>query len=122
MNFKKSLTIFVVAVLISSIASITFATTSAFAQTPGVNTANNNQNFKEFLTCLLDDNANETVSQAEITAALGTTNVAPTEEEIRECFAPIYNPGGSTPNTDNNDDNDGDEDNTDNGNEEEENN
>ncbi|MBA3978564.1 MAG: hypothetical protein H0X50_10325 [Nitrosopumilus sp.] len=117
MNFKISLTIFVVAVLFSSIASITFATTSAFAQTPATNNANNannNQNFKEFLTCLLDDNANGTVSQAEITEALGATNIAPTEQEIRDCFAPIYITGGTTTNTDNNDD----DDTTENGNEE----
>ena len=118
MNFKISLTIFVVAVFFSSIASITFATTSAFAQTAGANNANNNQNFKEFLTCLLDDNANETISQAELTEALGTTGVAPTEQEIRDCFAPIYNPGTST----NNNDNDDDDDNTGNGNEEDEDN
>jgi hypothetical protein len=98
MIFKFSLAILVIAVLTSSISS------SAFAQTNGTDNADNNQNFEEFFTCMLDDNNNGTVSEAEISAALDATNNAPTEQEIRDCFQPIYTAGNTGGNT--NDDTD----------------
>ena len=102
MNFKFQFTMLVIAVLSSSIALVS---TPAFAQTTGTTgSANNDSDFSEFLTCMFDGNANGSVSETEIRAALGsgTTTDEPTESEIRDCFTPIYNTGAAA------DDEDGD--------------
>jgi hypothetical protein len=46
---------------------------------------------------MFDGNANGSVSETEIRAALGsgTTNDEPTESEIRDCFTPIYITGAA---------------------------
>ena len=90
MNYKISFSIFVIAVLSTTVASITFITTPAVAQTTGSDNANN-QNFNDFMTCLLDNNGDETLSRSETASILNTTGNAPTEAEIRSCFAPLYN-------------------------------
>jgi hypothetical protein len=101
MNFKFQFTMLVIAVLSSSIALVS---TPAFAQTTGTTgttgtagSANNDSDFNEFLTCMFDGNANGSVSETEIRAALGSgsTTDEPTESEIRDCFTPIYNTGSA---------------------------
>ncbi len=100
MNFKLQFTILVIAVLSSTIASIATIPTPAFAQSTGANNnAGNDQNFNEFMACLFDDNDNGTVSESEVSEILESSDDQPTEQEIRDCFAPIYNTGtagGST--------------------------
>ncbi len=100
MNFKFSFTMLVIAVLSSTIASIAIIPTPAFAQTTGANNnAGNNQNFNKFMACLFDNNSNGIVSESEVSEVLESTDNQPTEQKIRDCFAPIYNTGttgGST--------------------------
>ncbi len=90
----------VIAVLSSTIASIATIPTPAFAQTTGANNnAGNNQNFNKFMACLFDNNSNGIVSESEVSEVLESTDNQPTEQKIRDCFAPIYNTGttgGST--------------------------
>jgi hypothetical protein len=101
MNFKFQFTMLVIAVLSSSIALVS---TPAFAQPTGTTgttgttgSANNDSDFSEFLSCMFDGNANGSVSETEIRAALGSgaTTDEPTESEIRDCFTPIYNTGAA---------------------------
>ncbi len=94
MKIKFSFTMLVIAVLSSTIASIATIPTPAFAQTTGANNnAGNNQNFNKFMACLFDGNGNGRVSESEVSEVLKSTDNQPTEQEIRDCFAPIYNTG-----------------------------
>lgn len=100
MNMKKnSFAIFALALLSTMIGSLTF-TTPILAQ--NTNAGNDNTNFSEFLECLLDDDGNGTVSTQEIEGVLNEQGSAPTEQEIRDCFAPIYNSGTGTSDADDN--------------------
>jgi hypothetical protein len=51
------------------------------------------ENFQQFMQCLFGTGA----SEEDITSALdGTSESIPTEQEIRDCFAPLYNTGSAT--------------------------
>jgi hypothetical protein len=52
--------------------------------------ADDGENFQQFMQCLFG-------SEEDITGALdGTGESTPTEQEIRDCFAPLYNTGSAT--------------------------
>ena len=51
------------------------------------------ENFQQFMQCLFGTGA----SEEDITSALdGTGESTPTEQEIRDCFDPLYNTGSAT--------------------------
>ena len=55
--------------------------------------ADDGENFQQFMQCLFGTGA----SEEDITGALdGTGESTPTEQEIRDCFAPLYNTGSAT--------------------------
>jgi hypothetical protein len=59
----------------------------------GTGTADDGENFQQFMQCLFGTGA----SEEDITSALdGTGESTPTEQEIRDCFAPLYNTGSAT--------------------------
>ena len=56
-------------------------------------TAGDGENFQQFIECLFGGEA----SEEDISSALeGSSDSSPTEQEIRDCFAPLYNTGGTT--------------------------
>src|ERR671911_1286453 len=59
-------------------------------------TADDGENFQQFMECLFGEES----SEEDISSALeGSSDSSPTEQEIRDCFAPLYNTGGTTPDT-----------------------
>src|SRR5918994_1723624 len=55
-------------------------------------TAGDGENFQQFMECLFGGEA----SEEDISSALeGGSDSSPTEQEIRDCFAPLYNTGGT---------------------------
>jgi hypothetical protein len=59
-------------------------------------TAGDGENFQQFMECLFGGEA----SEEDISSALeGGSDSSPTEDEIRDCFAPLYNTGGTTTDT-----------------------
>jgi hypothetical protein len=59
-------------------------------------TADNGENFQQFMECLFEGET----SEEDISSALeGGSDSSPTEQEIRDCFAPLYNTGGTTTDT-----------------------
>ena len=59
-------------------------------------TAGDGENFQQFMECLFGGEA----SEEDISSALeGGSDSSPTEQEIRDCFAPLYNTGGTTTDT-----------------------
>ena len=59
-------------------------------------TADDGENFQQFMECLFGGEA----SEEDISSALeGSSDTSPTEQEIRDCFAPLYNTGGTTTDT-----------------------
>ena len=55
--------------------------------------ASDGDNFQQFMECLFGGDA----SEGDITSALdGSGDSTPTEQEIRDCFAPLYNTGGAS--------------------------
>ena len=59
-------------------------------------TADDGENFQQFMECLFGGEA----SEEDISSALdGSSDSTPTEQEIRDCFAPLYNTGGTTTGT-----------------------
>ena len=55
--------------------------------------ADDGENFQQFMQCLFGTGA----SEEDITSALdGTGESTPTEQEIRDCFTPLYNTGSPT--------------------------
>jgi hypothetical protein len=55
--------------------------------------ADDGENFQQFMQCLFGTGA----SEEDITSALdGTGESTPTEQEIRDCFTPLYNTGSAT--------------------------
>src|SRR5215208_5964524 len=59
-------------------------------------TADNGGNFQQFMECLFEGET----SEEDISSALeGGSASSPTEQEIRDCFAPLYNTGGTTTDT-----------------------
>jgi hypothetical protein len=58
--------------------------------------ASDGDNFQQFMGCLFGGDATE----EDISSALdGSGDSTPTEEEIRDCFAPLYNTGGASDTT-----------------------
>ena len=58
--------------------------------------ADDEDNFQQFMQCLFEGEA----SEEDISNALdGSSDSSPTEQEIRDCFAPLYNTGGTTTDT-----------------------
>jgi hypothetical protein len=54
------------------------------------------ENFQQFMECLFGGEA----SEEDISNALdGSSGSTPTEQEIRDCFAPLYNAGGASGST-----------------------
>jgi hypothetical protein len=52
--------------------------------------------FQQFMECIFGGDA----SEEDISSALdGSSDSTPTEQEIRDCFAPLYNTGGATGST-----------------------
>lgn len=113
------LTIAILATVISSLSSsITFGPTAAFGTTTippssspspdvGSTTTNDgntvvgdNDTFRQFLTCMLDEDGDGEISEEEITTVLDADAEDPViveEGEIRDCFQPLYNTGTSPP-------------------------
>ena len=59
-------------------------------------TVDDGENFQQFMECLFGGEA----SEEDISSALeGSSDSSPTEQEIRDCFAPLYNTGGTTTDT-----------------------
>ena len=55
--------------------------------------ADDGENFQQFMECLFGPEA----SEEDISSALeGNSDSTPTEQEIRDCFAPLYNTGTTT--------------------------
>ena len=58
--------------------------------------ADDGENFQQFMECLFGGDA----SEEDISSALdGSSDSTPTEQEIRDCFDPLYNTGGATGST-----------------------
>jgi hypothetical protein len=58
--------------------------------------AEDGENFQQFMECLFGGEA----SEEDISNALdGSGGSTPTEQEIRDCFAPLYNTGGAADST-----------------------
>jgi hypothetical protein len=82
-----------------SYAQPTFDTPSSPDSTPDASsppetgTTDDKENFQQFMQCLFGGEA----SEEDISSALdGSGDSTPTEQEIRECFAPLYNTGGTS--------------------------
>src|ERR671919_1150438 len=62
----------------------------------GTGAADDGENFQQFMECLFGGE----VSEEDISNALdGSSGSTPTEQEIRDCFAPLYNTGGAAGST-----------------------
>src|SRR5215216_1636854 len=82
-----------------SYAQSTFDTPSSPDSTPDASsptetgTTDHEENFQQFMQCLFGGEA----SEEDISSILeGSSDSTPTEQEIRDCFAPLYNTGGTT--------------------------
>jgi hypothetical protein len=110
MNFRHY-TISSIAILIALTIGIVIPTTSteiirySYAQSTGdfpsspdstpdsSSSASDGDNFQQFMECLFGGDA----SAEDIASALdGSGDSTPTEQEIRDCFAPLYNTGGAS--------------------------
>jgi hypothetical protein len=86
----------------TSYAQPTFETPSSPSSTPDTDSptetgsVDDGENFQQFMQCLFGGEA----SEEDISSALeGSSDTTPTEQEIRDCFAPLYNTGGTTTDT-----------------------
>lgn len=62
----------------------------------GSSTADDGENFQQFIECLFGAEA----SEEDISSALeGSSTSTPTEQEIRDCFDPLYNTGSAAGST-----------------------
>ena len=62
----------------------------------GTGASDDGENFQQFMQCLFGTEA----SEEDITSALdGTSESTPTEQEIRDCFDPLYNTASATDTT-----------------------
>ena len=82
----------------TSYAQSTFDTPSSTGSTPDTDSpsetgsVDDGENFQQFMQCLFGAEA----SEEDISSALeGSSDTTPTEQEIRDCFAPLYNTGGT---------------------------
>jgi hypothetical protein len=85
-----------------SYAQSTFDSPSSPSSTPDTDSptetgsADDGENFQQFMQCLFGGGT----SEEDISSVLdGTSDSTPTEQEIRDCFAPLYNTGGTTTDT-----------------------
>ena len=88
---KYSWTIVAIAVL------LTTATIPVYAQT--ADNTDDPDNFAEFIDCLFDGTGEadgDDTAQNIVDAIDGTAQSVPTEQEIRDCFEPIYEPATTT--------------------------
>ena len=83
----------------TSYAQPTFETPSSPSSTPDTDSptetgsVDDGENFQQFMQCLFGGEA----SEEDISSALeGSSDTTPTEQEIRDCFAPLYNTGGTS--------------------------
>lgn len=86
------------AVVVIATVLLTFATTSVLAQTT-TDDADDSSNFAEFIGCLFDGTEGTTdddTAQNVVEAIEGTAQSVPTEQDIRDCFEPIYVPAATT--------------------------
>jgi hypothetical protein len=77
---------------------LTFATTPVWAQATTDDT-DDSGNFVEFIGCLFDGTegtTGEDTAQSVVEAIEGTAQSVPTEQDIRDCFEPIYEPAATT--------------------------
>ena len=86
----------------TSHAQSTFDTPSSPGSTPDTDSpaetgsVDDGGNFQQFMQCLFGGEA----SEEDISSALeGSSDTTPTEQEIRDCFAPLYNTGGTATDT-----------------------
>lgn len=62
----------------------------------GTGAADDGENFQQFMDCLFGGE----VSEEDISSALeGSSTTSPTEQEIRDCFDPLYNTGSAAGST-----------------------
>ena len=82
-----------------------FATPATFSPAPDVGSTDgntivgDNDTFRQFLTCMLDTDGDENISEEEITSVLGAGSEEPViveEGEIKDCFEPLYVTGTVT--------------------------
>ena len=82
-----------------------FATPATFSPAPDVGSTDgntivgDNDTFRQFLTCMLDTDGDENISEDEITSVLGAGSEEPViveEGEIKDCFEPLYVTGTVT--------------------------
>jgi hypothetical protein len=82
-----------------------FATPATFnpapdAGSPDVNTVvGDNDTFRQFMTCMLDTDGDDNISEEEITTVLEAGSEDPViveEGEIKDCFEPLYVTGTGT--------------------------
>src|SRR5215210_8042472 len=105
MNIQSLTTITVATVVALTIAGMmstsyaqsTFDTPSTTGGGPGstspTGSSDAGENFQQFMECLFGGE----VSEEDITNALdASSDSTPTEQEIRDCFAPLYNTGTAT--------------------------
>jgi hypothetical protein len=105
MNIQSLTTITVATVVALTIAGMmstsyaqsTFDTPSTTGGGPGstspTGSSDEGENFQQFMECLFGGE----VSEEDITNALdASSDSTPTEQEIRDCFAPLYNTGTAT--------------------------
>jgi hypothetical protein len=82
---------------------LTFVTTPVWAQDTTDDT-DDSSNFSEFIGCLFDgtegtnddDTEGDDIAQNVAEAIEGTAQSVPTEQDIRDCFEPIYEPATTT--------------------------
>jgi hypothetical protein len=72
------------------------STPSSSSPNTGSSTADDGENFQQFMDCLFGGEA----SEEDISSALeGSSASTPTEQEIRDCFDPLYNTGSAAGST-----------------------
>ena len=78
---------------------LTVAMTPVWAQDTTDDT-DDSSNFAEFIGCLFDGTegttGGEDTAQSVVEAIEGTAQSVPTEQDIRDCFEPIYEPAATT--------------------------
>jgi hypothetical protein len=86
----------------TSYAQPTLETPSSPSSTPDTDSpsetgsVDDGENFQQFMQCLFGGEA----SEEDILSVLeGSSDTTPTEQEIRDCFAPLYNTGGTATDT-----------------------
>jgi hypothetical protein len=98
----------------TTIAVAILATALTFPTMTTVALAQSSNDFQEFMECLFGDVGGSAATAQDIENVLQGNSADVTEQEIRDCFSPIYNDGtGSEDNTASSNSNDDDDDETD---------